>query len=214
MNLDIFLGYFAWSHPSNHSSPAANWLQVTPRAAIVVSSAFSLPTMGFEDQVQNVFKPLESVLPWFWHICWDFYYTILCMCRICQLFSDTLCTFLCSSPKGYFLVYLLWTFHGNSPEHKLSLTNCCSLLESMMFSQCPASAEAWTSTHVTPPGQSWHLPLLDGRSSCVAFFLPARQVLLPTSRANLPPRIFQDVRIPVFRSWCIRKHAIPESTIE
>lgn len=56
-----------------------------------------------------------------------------------------------------------------------------------------ASAEAWTSTHVTPPGQSWDLPLLDGCSSCVAFFLPARQVLLPTSRANLPPRIFQDV---------------------
>ena len=122
------------------------------------------------------------------------------------MFSDffscllTFCVeFLRSSPEAYFLLYLLRTFIGNSHEQNLSLTYCGSLLESMMLPSVQLARRLERPL-------MWHHR--DRHDTCLClmvavfvlaravlcpFFLPCKRVLLPSSRANLPPRIFQHV---------------------
>ena len=199
-------GYlWMWSHAPHHRSLAANWLQVTPRAANVVSSAFLYLNHGIWGSRAKCLEATGGCLA----------------VVLAYLLWFCLFVFLCSSPEAYFLLYLLRTFIGNSHWHEedLFLTYCGSLLsESMMLHSVQLALRLERPL-------MWHhrdrhdtclclmvAVLVLARAVLCPFFLPCKRVL-PTSRANLPPRIFQHVT-SIFRSWHIRKHTIPESTIE
>ncbi len=202
----IFFGYlWMWSHAPNHRSLAANWLQDTPHAAIVVSSAFLYLNHGIWGSRAKCLEATGGCLA----------VVLAYLLRFC------LFVFLRSSPEAYFLLYLLRTFIGNSHWHEqnLFLTYCGSLLESMMLPSVQLARRLERPL-------MWHhrdrhdtclclmvAVLVLTRAVLCPFFLPCKRVLLPSSRANLPPRIFQHVT-SIFRSWHIRKHTISESTIE